>query len=254
MEHRRGDERGQCRRDQTGDRDDDPEEDEVRDGPRPVFFPGEGMLAPDRFQVRGATARLCRLIVVEDVLRHPDEDVTSRRGDEPQNPLTRRRFAAAAFSYEAEDLPPPDVEVDPVDRTHVLRRGPPQGREESLALLEPHPEIAQDQVRLAGHLTSPPSAAASWCSSGTRRSGLRRRDRGPAPGRHTAAKRTYIADGSGSRPAGWTQRGKGPGCTPAGSAGPRVPGTRRSGVWCTGVSRSCRRPAHSPARRSSRRT
>src|SRR2546426_2077859 len=246
MEHRRGDERGQCRRDQTGDRDDDPEEDEVRDGPRPVFFPGEGMLAPDRFQVRGAAARLCRLIVVEDVLRHPDEDVTSRRGDEPQNPLARRRLAAAAFSYEAEDLPPPDVEVDPVDRTHVLRRGPPQGREESLALLEPYPEIAQDQVRLAGHLTSPPSAAASWCSNGTRRSGPRPPDRGPAPGRRTAAKRTCIADGSGSRPAAFFRRGADPGCTPAGAAGPPCPGKRPTGLLCAGGFRSFLTPPRFP--------
>src|SRR2546422_2215618 len=214
MEHRRVDECGQCGRDETGDRDDDPEEDEVRDGPRPVFLPGEGVLPADRLQVRAAVARLRGLVVVEDVLRHPDEDVATGRRDEPQDPLARRRLPAAAFSHEAEDLSPPDVEVDPVDRTHVLRRSPPQGREESLALLEPHPEIAQDQVRLAGHLTSPPSAAASWCSSGTRRSGLRRRDRGPAPGRHTAAKRTYIADGSGSRPAGWVKTGKSPRCTP----------------------------------------
>src|SRR5881409_921076 len=202
MEHRRGDERGQCRRDQTGDRDDDPEEDEVRDGPGSILFPGEGVLAANRLEVRGAVARLCGLVVVEDLPRHPDEDIAPGRRDEPQDPLARRRLATSAFSHQAEDFSSPDVEVDPVDRAHVFRRGLPQRRKESSALLEPHPEIAQDEVRLAGHLTWPPSVAASWCSGGTPRSGPRRPGRGPVPGRRTAATHTCIADGSDSRPAG----------------------------------------------------
>src|SRR5206468_6530174 len=40
MERGRGDERGQCRREEPGDREDDPEEQEVRDGPGPLLFPG----------------------------------------------------------------------------------------------------------------------------------------------------------------------------------------------------------------------
>src|SRR6266581_4525236 len=202
MEHRRGDERGQCRRDQSGDRDDDPEEDEVRDGPGSILFPGEGVLPANRLEVRGAVARLRGLVVVEDLPRHPDEDIAPGRRDEPQDPLARRGLAASAFSHEAENLSPPDVEVDPVDRAHVFRRGLAQRREEPAALLEPDAEIAQDQVRLAGHLTSPPSEAVSWCSGGTPRSGPRRPGRGPVPGRRTAATHTCIADGSDSRPAG----------------------------------------------------
>src|SRR5207249_4706869 len=227
------DERRQCRCNQTGGRDDDPEEDEVRDGPGPVFFPGEGVLPTDRLQVRGTAARLRGLVVVEDVLRHPHEDVAPGRRDEPQDSLARRRLAATAFSHEAEDLSPAHVEVDPVDRAHVFRVGLAQRREEPPALLEPDAEIAQDQVRLAGHLTSPPSAA-SWCSSGTPRSGPRPPGRVPALDRRTVARRTCIADGSGSRRAGSLRTASGPGCTPAGSAGPRYPGMPRSGPSCTG--------------------
>ena len=202
MERGRGDERGQCRREEPGDREDDPEEQEVRDGPGPLLFPGKGMLPPDRLEVRVAPARLRGLVLVEDVLRHAHEDVTARRRDELQDPLARRRLSAPALPDETEDLPPPDVEVDPVDGPYVFRRRLPQRLEEPPALLEPHAEVAQDEVWLARQLTSPPSAAESWCSGGRRRNGLLPRGRAPAPGRRTAATRTCIAGGSGTRPAG----------------------------------------------------
>src|SRR5206468_210295 len=174
----------------------------LRDGPGPLLFPGEGMLPPDRLQIGVAPARLRGLVLVEDVLRHAHEDVAARRRDELQDPLARRRLSAPALPDETEDLPPPDVEVDPVDGPYVFRRRLPQRLEEPPALLEPHAEVAQDEVWLARQLTSPPSAAESWCSGGRRRNGLLPRGRAPAPGRRTAATRTCIAGGSGTRPAG----------------------------------------------------
>src|SRR5881409_3772687 len=130
-----------------------------------MLFPGERVLPPDSLQVRGPCARLRGLVLVEDGLRHADEDVAPGRRDELQDPLAGRRLAAAALPDEAEDLSPPDVEVDPIDRSDVFRRGFPQRLEESAPLLEPDAEVAEDKVRLAGHLTSPPSAASS-CSGG----------------------------------------------------------------------------------------
>src|SRR5436309_2384493 len=132
-----------------------------------------------------------------------DVAVTARRRVELQDHLARRRLSAPALPDETEDLPPPDVEVDRVDGPYVFRRRLPQRLEEPPALLEPHAEVAQDEVWLARQLTSPPSAAESWCSGGRRRNGLLPRGRAPAPGRRTAATRTCIAGGSGPRPAGW---------------------------------------------------
>src|SRR6266571_3554400 len=109
----------------------------MRDGPRPLLFPGERVLPPDRLQVRGACACLRRLILVQDTLRHADEDVPARGRDELQDPLAGRRLAAAALPDEAEDLPPAHVEVDSVDRADVFGRGFPQRLEESPSLLEP---------------------------------------------------------------------------------------------------------------------
>src|SRR5437773_12285415 len=104
------------------------------------------MLPPDRLKVRVTPARLRGLVLVEDVLRHAHEDVTARRRDELQDPLARRRLPAPALPDETEDLPPPDVEVDPVDGPYALRRRPPPRLAEPPALLEPHAAVAQDEV------------------------------------------------------------------------------------------------------------
>src|SRR2546426_761494 len=202
MEHGCRDEGRDGRCEERSDREEDPQEDELRDGPRPMLFPGERVLPPDGLQVRGACARLRRLVLVQDGLRHVDEDVATGRRDELQDPLAGRRLATAALPDEAEDLPPPDVEVDAIDRADVFRRGFPQRLEESSPLLEPDAEVSQDEIRLAGHLTSPPSAAGAWCSGGMRRNGRLRPGRGRVPGRRTAARRTCTADGSGTRGAG----------------------------------------------------
>src|SRR2546428_122882 len=79
--------------------------------------------------------------------------------------------------------------------------GTVHGRENPPPLLEPDAEVAEDEVRLASHLTSPPSAAGWRCSGGMRRSGPSRPDRGRVPGRRTAATHTCTADGSGTRAA-----------------------------------------------------
>src|SRR5438445_589588 len=202
MEHGCRDEGGDGRRDERSDREEDPQEDEVRDGPRPMLFPGERVLPPDGLQVRGPCARLRRLVLVQDGLRHADEDVAPGRRDELQDPLAGRRLATAALPDEAEDLAPPDVEVHAIDRADVFRRGFPQRLEESPPLLEPDAEVPQDEIRFAGHLPSPPSAAGSWCSGGMRRSGPLRPGRDRVPGRCTAARRTCTGDGSGTRGAG----------------------------------------------------
>src|SRR5207245_5609855 len=128
---------------------------------------------------------------------HADADVAPGRRDELQDPLAGRRLAAAALPDEAEDLSPPDVEVDPIDRADVFRRGFPQRLEESSPLLEPDAEVAEDEVRLASHLTSPPSAAGRRCSGGLRRSGSLRPGRGRVPGRRPAATHSCTADGTG---------------------------------------------------------
>src|SRR3989475_825946 len=51
MENGRRDEGREGRRDERPDAAEDPQEDEVRDGPRPLLFPGERVLPPDRLQV-----------------------------------------------------------------------------------------------------------------------------------------------------------------------------------------------------------
>src|SRR2546425_1283892 len=51
MENGRRDEGREGRRDERPDAEEDPQEDEVRDGPRPLLFPGERVLPPDRLQV-----------------------------------------------------------------------------------------------------------------------------------------------------------------------------------------------------------
>src|SRR3989475_631815 len=48
MEHGRRDEGREGRRDERPDAEEDPQEGEVRDGPRPLLFPGERVLPPDR--------------------------------------------------------------------------------------------------------------------------------------------------------------------------------------------------------------
>src|SRR5207245_9829882 len=119
----------------------------------------------------------------QDVLRHPDEHIAPGRLDEPKDSFARRRLPAAALADEAENLPSPDVEIDAVDRAYVVRRRLPKRLDESAALLEPDAEVPEDEVRLAGHLTPPPSAAGSSCSGGTRPHGPLRPGRGRVLGR-----------------------------------------------------------------------
>src|SRR3989442_7900430 len=112
-----------------------------------MLFPGERVLPPDGLQVRGACARLRRLVLVQDGLRHVDEDVATGRRDELQDPLAGRRLATAALPDEAEDLAPPDVEVDAIDRADVFPRGLPQRLAESSPPLQPDAEGPHDQVQ-----------------------------------------------------------------------------------------------------------
>src|SRR5207247_9115348 len=174
------------------------EEAQVLDAPGPALLPRERMPLADLLERPLVARRVRRLEPREDGRRRADEDVAPGRLDEPQDPLARRRLAAPALADEAEDLSAPDVHVDAVHGPDVLGFRLPQRLDEPAALLEPDPEVPQDEVRLAHHPTPPPSVAASGCSGGTRRDGLPRPRRAAAPGRCTAATRPCHRDATGS--------------------------------------------------------
>src|SRR5207247_766372 len=198
----------------TSDDDGDDEGDEIaaerRDG---LVAPNLGLIEPARVDVTGEhEAQVCARIEQEDRESPEDDgDPRSRAGrrDAPEirdqecddesvtdvTPAVREGQMERGRGDERGQCrreEPGDREDDPVDGPYVFRRRLPQRLEEPPALLEPHAEVAQDEVWLARQLTSPPSAAESWCSGGRRRNGLLPRGRAPAPGRRTAATRTCI--------------------------------------------------------------